>query len=109
MNSLNSRIQTKKVWDKFRKVNRNYKLRTIPPLKRGGNIITTLEEISYTFADHYANISRDPHKKGKPGKNKEKELPYNESLTAIKQQKYTAPGEDTIHPQRKKKDYYQRH
>ena len=53
VNSLNSRIPTKKVWDKFRRVNGNYKLRTIPPLKRGGNIITSPDEIADTFADRY--------------------------------------------------------
>ena len=65
-------------------------------------------EIADTFADHYANISKDLHKKSKPGKNKnkkgEKELPYNKLFTgrelkaAIKQQKNTAPGEDTFLP-----------
>ena len=62
---------TKKVWDQFLKINRNYKSRTIPPLERGGNTITLADEIANTFADHYANISRDPHKKvnhGKTGK-----------------------------------------
>ena len=45
---------TKKAWDKFRKVNGNYKPRTISPLERGGNIIILPEEI----ADHYTNILR---------------------------------------------------
>ena len=53
------------MWDKFRNVNRNYKLRTIPPLEREGNIITSPDKIT----DHYANISKDPHKKSKPRKN----------------------------------------
>ena len=107
MNSLNSKTPTKNVWDKFRKVNGNYKPRTIP-LERAGNIITLLQEIAETFYDHYANISRDPHKKSKPGKNrkrkKEEELPFNklftdrELKTTIKQQSNTTPEEDTIHP-----------
>ena len=68
MRSLNSRTLTKKVWGKFRKLNRNYKPGTLQSLKRGRNIITLPEEITDTFADHCANISRDPHKKIKPEK-----------------------------------------
>ena len=49
-------------------------------MKRGGNIITSPVEIADTFADYYANILRDPHKKSKPEKNKkrkkEEELQY---------------------------------
>ena len=56
------------VWEKFRKVNINYKPRIVPPLDRGGNIITLPEKISNTFADHYANTSKDLRKKSKPGK-----------------------------------------
>ena len=44
------------------------KKRTMSPLERGGNIITSPDEI----ADHYTNISRDPHKKSKTGKNRKK-------------------------------------
>ena len=54
-------------------------------------------------------LYQDLHKKSKPGKNRnkkrEEELPYNKpftvrELSAAKiQQKNTAPGEDTIHPQ----------
>ena len=55
------------MWDKFRKVNGNYKPKIISPLERRGNIITTLDEIADTFTDHYANISRDLQKKNKPG------------------------------------------
>ena len=65
MSSLNSRTPTKKVWDKFRKVNGNYKPRTVLSLKRGGNKMTSHEKIANTFADHYENILRDPHKKSK--------------------------------------------
>ena len=73
MNSLNSRTPSKKVWDKFRKVNGNYKPRIIQTLESGGNIIISPKKISDTFvADHYANISRDPHKKSKQGKNRKK-------------------------------------
>ena len=61
VNSLNSKNPTKKVLDKFKKVNRNYKPRKIPPLAKGRNIITTPDDIADTFADHYANISRDSH------------------------------------------------
>ena len=85
MNSLKSRTPTKKVWDKFRKVNGNYKPRTITPLKRGGNIITSPDEITDTFADHNANILRNSHKKSKSGNNrkrkKKEELPYNKPFT----------------------------
>ena len=91
------------------KVNRNYKPRTKPPLERGGNIITSPDENADTFADHFANIWKGPHKKSKPVKNKkmkkEEEVPYNKPFTerglkaAIKQQKNTAPREYTIHPQ----------
>ena len=59
MNSLNSRTPIKKVWNKFRKVNGNYKLRIIPPLERRENIITSPDEITDIFANHYVNISRD--------------------------------------------------
>ena len=72
-------------------------------LDREGNLITSPEEIADTFADHFANIWADLHKKSKPGKNKEKEeLPYSKPYTdrklkaAIDQQKNTALGEDTI-------------
>ena len=56
--------------DKFRNVNRNYKTRIIPPLKkeRNRNIITSPDEV----ADYYANTLRDPHKKSKPGKNRKR-------------------------------------
>ena len=64
---------TKKVWDKFRKVKGNLKLRTISLLERRGNRIPSSEEIEVTFADHYANISKDPHKKIKQGKNRKKQ------------------------------------
>ena len=63
------------MWDKFRKVNRNYKPRIVPSLDRGGNIITVLDEIAYTFADHYANISKDLQKKNKY-KNKKRHKNY---------------------------------
>ena len=55
--------------EKFREVNGNYKPRIVPSLDRGGNIITSPEEIADTFADHFANILKDLHKKSKPGKN----------------------------------------
>ena len=110
---INSRTPTKKVWEKFRKLNRNYKPRIVPPLDRGINIITLPDEITDTFADHYAKILIDLHKKGKPGKNRnkkrEEELPNKKPFTdrelkaAINQQKNTTPGEDTIHLQMLKK------
>ena len=43
----------------------NFKPRIVPPLDRGGNTVTSPDEISDTFADHYLN------------KMKEKEIPYN--------------------------------
>ena len=73
--SLNSRTPTKKVWDKFKKVNRNYIPRIRTPVRRGKKIIVSSGEI----ADPYANISRNPHEKCKPGihrkEKKEEELP----------------------------------
>ena len=60
VNSLNSRTPTKKVWEQFRKVNRNYNPRIFPPLDRGGNIIISPDKIADTFADHYANIAKKP-------------------------------------------------
>ena len=76
-------------------------------MKRGGNIITSPVEIADTFADYYANILRDSHKKGKPGEHKkrkkEKDLLYNKPFTRTekshKTTKNTAPGEG----------YHQRH
>ena len=65
VNSLNSRTPTKKVWEKFKKVSGNYKPRIIPPIERGGSKISRPDKIADTFAVHYANISRDPKKKGK--------------------------------------------
>ena len=66
MKSPNSITPIKKGWDK--KVNINYNLSIIPPLKREGNTITLSDEI----ADHYANTSRDPHKKSKPWKHRKR-------------------------------------
>ena len=73
MNSLSSRTPTKKVWEKFKEVDGNCKPRMIPPMERGGRIITTPDEIADTFAVHCANISRDPQKKesGKTEKGEE--------------------------------------
>ena len=68
MNSLNSRTPTKKLLDKFRKVNGYDKSRTIPPLQRAGDIITSPEEIVDSFSDHYAKISKDPIRKVNQGK-----------------------------------------
>ena len=84
LNSLNSRTPTKKVWDKLRKVNRNYKPRKIPLLERGGNIITSPDEIADTFVDYYANISRGHIRKANQVQTewkKEEELPYNKPFT----------------------------
>ena len=86
VNSLNSRTPTKKVCEKFRKVNGNYKPRIVSPLDRGKN----------------------------RNKKREEELPYNKLFTdrelqaAINHQKNTAPGEKTVHPQMIKKNYHQR-
>ena len=88
------------MWEKFRKVNRNYKPKIVLPLDRGGNIITSPDEI----ADYYANISKDLHKKSKPRKNRNNKREEDRELkAAINQQKNTAPGEDTIPPQMIKK------
>ena len=82
---VNSRTPTKYTWDKFKKVNRNYKPRKIPPLERGGNTNNSPDEIVDTFADHYANISKNHHKKSKPREHrkrkKEEDMPYNKSFT----------------------------
>ena len=72
VNSLSSRTPTKKVWEKFKKVNGNYKPRIISPIERGGSIITTPDEIADTFAVHYANILRDPQKKENREKGRKK-------------------------------------
>ena len=53
VNSLNSRTPTKKVWEKFRKVDGNFKPRRIPTIEKGGNTISTSDEIAETFAAHY--------------------------------------------------------
>ena len=55
---------------KIMKVNENCKTKTISLLERG--VITSHDEITHTFADHYANISKDLCKKSKPGKNRKK-------------------------------------
>ena len=103
------RTPTEKVWEKFRKVNGKYNQRIVPPLDRRGNKISSLDDIADTFADNYANISKDLYKKSKPGKNRNKKrevvLLYKKTFTdrelkaSINQQKNTAPGEYTIHPQ----------
>ena len=53
-------------------------------MKRGGNTITSSDEIADTFSDHYTNISRNPHKKSRPEKNgkrkSEEEISYNQSF-----------------------------
>ena len=49
-------ITDKTQWEKFRKVNGKYKPRIVPLLNREGNIITSPDKITDTFADHYANI-----------------------------------------------------
>ena len=72
MNSLNARIPTKKVWEKFKKVNGNYKPRKILPLEGRENTNTLLIEVAEIFADYYANISRDPDKKNEPEKNRKR-------------------------------------
>ena len=79
---INSRTLTKKVWEKFRKVNRNFKPRIVPPLDRRENIITSPDKIAIadTFADHYANISKGLHKKSK-NKKREEQLLYNKAFT----------------------------
>ena len=78
------------------KVNGNYKPRTIPSWK-GGYIIISPNEIAKSFVDHYANISRDLHKKSKTRKNrkrkKDDDLQYNKPFSdrelkiAIKQKR----------------------
>ena len=67
---VNSRTLIKK------ESNGNYKPRTIPPLKKGRNIITSPDKIANTFADHYINILRDSHKKSKLVKNRKKKNTY---------------------------------
>ena len=57
-------------------VNKNNNPRTITPLDKGGNIITSPDDIAETFADYYANILREPHKKSKPGENRKKKNYY---------------------------------
>ena len=44
----------------------------IPPIEKGGSIISTPIEIAETFADYYANISRDQNKERKPGKHRKR-------------------------------------
>ena len=70
--ALNFRTSTKKVMDKFKKLNRNYKPRIISPLEREENTITSPDKIADIFANHYANILRDPNNKSKPGKHRKK-------------------------------------
>ena len=61
------------MWDKFKKVNGNYKPRTISPLERGENKITSPDEIADNFTDYYTNKSRDHHNKVSQGNTKEEE------------------------------------
>ena len=48
-------------------------------MERGGNTITSPDEIADALAGQYANISGDPYKKNKPGrlskKKKKEDLP----------------------------------
>ena len=80
-----SRTPTKKVWNKLEKVNGNYKSKIISPLERGKNTHASTDKIADIFGDHYANISRDPHKKSKPCKQrkrkKEEDIAYNKPFT----------------------------
>ena len=41
----------------------NYKSRIVPPLEKGGKMISQNNEIAKIFAHHYPKISRDPHMK----------------------------------------------
>ena len=71
--------------------------------------ITQPKEIAETFVEYYKEISRNTQRKQETKKNKRKENPdnhpYNEEFTenelkiAMKQQKNTSAGKDTIHPQ----------
>ena len=81
----------------------------IKKVEKEEKMINQHNEIAKIFAYHYAKISRDPYIKSKPKKyrrrKKQDNQPYDEPFTerevkaVIKQQKNTAPGEDTIHPQ----------
>ena len=77
MNSLNFRTPTKKVWDKFRKVNGIYKPIIILLLERGRNIITSPNKI----ADHYEIYQETLIRKVNQKEQKEEDLPYNKPFT----------------------------
>ena len=59
------------MWNKFKTVNRNYKLGTILLLKRG--LLFRQIRLQKFFADNYTKISRDSHMKIDPGKHRKKE------------------------------------
>ena len=93
----------KKAWEKFKKVIENYKPRIIPPLERGGNTITSPNDIADIFADYYANIFEDPYKKRKYRKGKKKKTYHiiNHSQTENENShktKNTASGKENTSP-----------
>ena len=58
------------------KLKGNYKPRITPPLERGAGKITSPDEVTDTFADHYANILRDPIRKVNQRKTERKKKSY---------------------------------
>ena len=63
INSLNARTPTKKVWERLKKINRNYTPRPISPLESGGRTITQPKEIAETFVEYYKEISQNTQKR----------------------------------------------
>ena len=83
------------------------KLQTKNRFTTGEKIITSPDEIADTCAEHYENISKEPHKKSKPGKREirtaiEQSIHRQRTESSHKPTKEYSTKKDTIHSRWKK-------
>ncbi|KAF4520292.1 hypothetical protein B566_EDAN004351, partial [Ephemera danica] len=115
VSSLNLRTPIKEVWEKVRRIEGNFRNSSIPAIASNGNMITSPKEISNLLAEFFASVSNAKNYNEKFLRIKETKekipldfkttdkLDYNkpftkwELLTAIKEAKSSAPGQDQIH------------
>ena len=62
----------KKVWEKFKKISRNFKFKIKLPFKIQGNIITYPKEAIKVFSNHYTGILQNTHAENVIGTSKRK-------------------------------------